>query len=187
MIIYKITNRINGKIYIGQTIQLLWKRWSRHREQSRTHNHLFARALKKYGYENFSLVTLGRYENMSDLNNAEIYYISYYNCITPNGYNIDVGGKNVIRNIETIKKVAAANRGKKWSEAVRATQRLARIGTSYNSKKTHCPKGHLYEGLNIKFKNNYRECRICHNARSLRALVLKRRLEMIAMNKAEEQ
>ena len=55
MIIYKITNQINGKIYIGQTINTLEKRFNRHKQDAlsgRLDTH-FARALREYGVDNF--------------------------------------------------------------------------------------------------------------------------------------
>ena len=53
MIIYKITNKINGKVYIGQTSNTLEKRWWQHCHG--THKHIIARAISKYGAENFKI------------------------------------------------------------------------------------------------------------------------------------
>ena len=53
--IYKITNLINNKVYIGQTIQTIEKRFIQHKSHARTgnNNHKLANALRKYGEDNF--------------------------------------------------------------------------------------------------------------------------------------
>ena len=53
MIIYKAINQVNGKIYIGQTVGSLKKRIKDHIYDSKRHDYYFARALRKYGEENF--------------------------------------------------------------------------------------------------------------------------------------
>ena len=53
MIIYKITNKLNGKVYIGQTVGSLQARWKAHL-RSRD-NAVFHKALRKYGAENFTV------------------------------------------------------------------------------------------------------------------------------------
>ena len=57
MIIYKITNKINNKVYIGLTTRTLKYRWSTHITESKNLNnqkHLY-RAMRKYGIENFTI------------------------------------------------------------------------------------------------------------------------------------
>lgn len=82
--IYKITNLINGKIYIGQSIHIE-QRWKEHCRQSA--KSLISDAIKKYGKENFSFEIIERC-SQEKLNERETYYIQLFNCITPNGYNI---------------------------------------------------------------------------------------------------
>ena len=55
--IYKITNLINGKIYIGQTITSISQRMNRHYTNAKTNNHATGidGAIKKYGRENFKV------------------------------------------------------------------------------------------------------------------------------------
>lgn len=93
--IYKVTNLINGKIYIGQTIQTVKNRWYRHcgksgisKEEMNTH---FKRALLKYGKENFKVETLEKCDP-TELDEKEKYYIAYYNSYKE-GYNSTLGGK----------------------------------------------------------------------------------------------
>ena len=55
MIIYKITNLINNKIYIGRTINTIGERFKRHMYDCKSRNSLFCRALKKYGKDNYKI------------------------------------------------------------------------------------------------------------------------------------
>lgn len=111
MIIYKITNKLDGKIWIGQTVFSLEERWSRHCSPSSGCRYL-KNAIKKYGKENFSVETVQTYSNLEDLNNAEIYFIEYYNCIAPNGYNLRAGGGNKGKHHEeTKRRMSAAQSG----------------------------------------------------------------------------
>lgn len=89
MIIYRITNTITTKSYIGQTIQPLKKRWKQHcYNYGKTH---FYNAIKKYGKDCWTLETLEEVDDINLLNDREIYWISYYDTFN-NGYNSTVGG-----------------------------------------------------------------------------------------------
>lgn len=83
--IYKIENLINHKVYIGQSIHIE-RRWSEHCRNSQ--KSLIAKAIKKYGKENFQFQILEYVENVELLNNLEVFYICKYNSLVPNGYNI---------------------------------------------------------------------------------------------------
>lgn len=111
MIVYKITNKITGLSYIGQTIQKLNTRWNSHCKKSEC-NYLY-RAIQKYGKENFSVEELATYTNLDDLNNAEEYYIDHYNTLAPNGYNLIKGGRNRTVSEITRKKLSLLNSGKR--------------------------------------------------------------------------
>lgn len=88
--IYKITNKINGKAYIGQSKNPR-ARWRDHVVgYSKNGVSLIHRAIKKYGEENFNFEIIGWFE---DYNEKEKYYIQYYRTIKPYGYNIQLGGE----------------------------------------------------------------------------------------------
>ena len=89
-LIYKITNNINQKIYIGQTKQLLHQRWSMHKQMSKTHSNILYKAMRKYGINNFSIEVVEECDN-SLLNEREIYWIKKYDSYN-NGYNMTIGG-----------------------------------------------------------------------------------------------
>lgn len=90
--IYAHINKINGKVYIGQTKQTLQKRWGRGSEYS-TCTH-FYKAIQKYGWDNFQHIVLECGLNDDEINEKEEYWINYYNSIE-NGYNIKKGGGNI--------------------------------------------------------------------------------------------
>jgi group I intron endonuclease len=117
--IYRITNKITKQNYIGQTIQDLYERWKQHKKKNSNCVYLKA-AFSKYGIENFDfkLICIG-FDN--DLNKLEIFYINKYNSVSPNGYNLRLGGNNggkhseeTKRKIsESLKKTLNSNNNKK--------------------------------------------------------------------------
>lgn len=98
MLIYKITNIVNNKSYVGQTIKNADKRWKEHQQHAfgshvnDQNKHLY-RAIRKYGLENFTFEVLqDNIENYKQLDKAEIYWIDYYNSFIK-GYNKTFGGQ----------------------------------------------------------------------------------------------
>ena len=88
MWIYKITNVQNNKVYIGQTIRPIEQRFKRHINDALnnildTH---FARAIRKYGKENFIIEQIDTAQTQEELNQKEQYWIQYYNSVNE-GYN----------------------------------------------------------------------------------------------------
>ena len=93
MYIYQITNLINGKIYIGQTNNIQ-KRWANHRCNNDP-NMVIARALHKYGIDNFKFEVLLRGLTPDEANQKEIELIKEKNSLVPYGYNVATGGKRM--------------------------------------------------------------------------------------------
>lgn len=87
--IYRFTNLINGKCYIGQSIQLK-ERYNTHRRGKDTS--LFHKAIRKYGFENFHYDII-IYCDRQDLTLYENLFILTFNTRSPNGYNLDMDGK----------------------------------------------------------------------------------------------
>jgi len=100
MIIYKITNLITNKVYIGQTIRSLELRWKRHKYDNKACIAL-KRAINKYGHLNFKIEKIDEANNKVDLNLLEIRYIKKYDCLAPKGYNLRVGGNSPTISEET--------------------------------------------------------------------------------------
>lgn len=86
--IYKITNKVNGKCYIGQTRYTVEFRWRQHKNSK--DDLVLHRAFRKYGIENFLFETIEEC-NVDKLNEREMYYIAEYNSFK-DGYNMTVGG-----------------------------------------------------------------------------------------------
>lgn len=90
--IYKITNNINNKIYIGKTTQTVGRRFTEHKRDSKTRNTYLYYAMRKYGIENFFIDTIEEVPNQ-ELNDREIYWIDFYKSNNnENGYNLTSGG-----------------------------------------------------------------------------------------------
>lgn len=114
-VIYKATNVINEKVYIGQTIQTLHSRQLKHESFSRKENppcH-FCRALKKYGLDNFKWEVVMSCNNREELNNMECQCITTFDS-HKNGYNQTLGGEG--------------SSGRKHSEATKKLISLKKTG-----------------------------------------------------------
>lgn len=91
-IIYKVTNLINDKVYIGQTIQKVSQRKREHYKFSKkNYNYKFSNALRKYEKENFDWSIIEKDVCVKNLNKREIYYINFFNSFNL-GYNSTPGG-----------------------------------------------------------------------------------------------
>ena len=95
MVIYLITNKINGKRYVGQTIRPLSERWKDHCRAN--DNNYFHNAIRKYGKENFELKIIDAATNGLELDAKEIYWINKLNTLFPHGYNLKQGGNVSMR------------------------------------------------------------------------------------------
>ena len=88
MFIYKITNTVNKKIYIGQSIRPIEQRFRRHINDA-VNNNLdthFARAIRKYGQDKFIIKQIDAANSQDELNKKEQYWIKYYDAVNK-GYN----------------------------------------------------------------------------------------------------
>lgn len=93
--IYKIENKVNGKVYIGQSIDIN-TRWYNHRRElngNRHHNEHLQYAWNKYKENNFEFIIIEECK-IEDIDNKEIYWIDYYKALDSQyGYNITSGGQ----------------------------------------------------------------------------------------------
>ena len=108
-VIYKWTNTLNNKSYIGQTVRPK-KRYERHLYDAfveKFDNH-FYRALRKYGADVFTYEIL-EVVPVEDLNKREIYWIDHFDSYK-NGYNETTGGKGMC--------------GYKWSEEQKLAHKI---------------------------------------------------------------
>jgi len=141
-IIYKITNLVNGKIYIGQTTQSLRQRWKGHVNDKRM---ITYDALKKYGKENFKIEIVRKCESEKELDYYEMMFILFVKNLHMFGcYNADRGGQHGFRGQHHSKKskklLAQAHNGKKASEETRLKMSLSKLGNKIRLGHKHSEK-----------------------------------------------
>lgn len=133
MIIYKITNEITKKAYIGQTTRSLKERWSEHCSHKK--NNYFRNAIKKYGSNVWFQEILEEINDINLLNEREIYWISYYDTFN-NGYNLTSGGNQATDiSLETRERMRLSQLGRKHSEETRKKMSKATKGTKLSSER----------------------------------------------------
>lgn len=89
--IYKAENKINGKVYIGRSVDF-FRRMSQHKKLSESNSSPLHQDFIKYGIWNFTWEILYIAEDVKEADEKEIYYIKKFNSIEPNGYNRTLGG-----------------------------------------------------------------------------------------------
>lgn len=92
-VIYKATNNINNKVYIGQTKNFRSRKLN-HKSYYLKRKCPFYSAIKKYGWENFKWEIIDEADSREELNKKEIFWIKNLNSIFPSGYNLKEGGHN---------------------------------------------------------------------------------------------
>jgi len=132
MIIYKATNSISKKVYIGQTIISLKERMGDHKRKSFIHNSktYFHYAIKKYGFDCFLWEVIDSAKSLDELNKKEEYWIKYYDSTNKkNGYNIMNGGNNKEVSKITRSKISLSQKNIKRSEEFKQKISLATKGS----------------------------------------------------------
>lgn len=110
-IIYCHTNKVNGKKYVGQTVQTMQARWRQHRSyalKGKKHCDAFYNAIRKYGPDAFTHEILDVVTTREGANTAKTVWIAQCQCRAPYGYNIDSGGGFQRRHPNTVAKIKAA-------------------------------------------------------------------------------
>jgi group I intron endonuclease len=116
----------NGKSYIGQTMDIKAREYLH--QSANSNCTLFYRAILKYGWNNFQHIILEDNLTVEQANEKEVFYISQYNTLSPNGYNLTTGGLNRKVSKETIQKIIDANTGRKHSEEAKLKMSVAMSG-----------------------------------------------------------
>lgn len=145
--IYIISNSINNKVYIGQTIQSLKARWYEHCRRPYKKNEaemLIKKAIIKYGKENFTIKEIEKCA-IQDLDDREIYYISLYNSYI-DGYNMTKGGKSGAKPLKLDKSIQ-----NNCIELYQLGFSLRAIAQEYNVDKATIK--HVLEVNNISIRN----------------------------------
>ena len=148
--IYKITNKINGKSYIGQTIQNVKERFYQHcatKCSQAVLNMVIHKAITKYGKSNFTIEVIEEVES-TNLNDRERYWIRYYDSYN-NGYNSTEGGQDGIKlfkNLDTESIVREYKSGKSLRE----------IGRLFNVDKQTIKDLLVRNNINLRTTRTYK-------------------------------
>ena len=113
MYIYTITNQVNGKQYVGQTIDTK-RRWNQHQYDTKNgSDYTIHRAMRKYGIDKFSIEIIEECGSLEQLNEAEIRWIGKLNTFRGEGYNMTIGGEGIMlgrkHSEESKRKISKAN------------------------------------------------------------------------------
>lgn len=92
MFIYKIKNIITGKEYVGKTTKPLEHRFKVHHDSSKYGSDTYLhKSIRKYGIDNFAIELIE--EVCGDIDEKEKYWIAEFDTLSPNGYNMTIGGE----------------------------------------------------------------------------------------------
>jgi group I intron endonuclease len=135
--IYIFTNLVNGKVYVGETMNMK-RRMKEHRGKSS--DQVISRAIRKYGSGNFNLYIeyLPNFEK-KDLLKFEEELITKFNCLVPNGYNVCESGRDCTGTTltqEAKDKISKANKGKVRSKEQRMRISQSKTGIPIHSEES---------------------------------------------------
>lgn len=147
--IYKITNLINEKVYIGQSVNI-YQRW--HDHCYKEYNRHLSSAFAAYGIDNFTFEILEE-TLIEDLTKREEYYIQVYDARNPvKGYNCKEAGTHGRHSLETRRRISESHKGKKMSDEARHSMSEARKGNTNHKGKPHTDK--TKQKIRDSLKNN---------------------------------
>lgn len=143
MLVYKITNTVNNKSYIGQTIRSIEERWAEHCKPANKGRSYISSAIQKYGKSNFLIEILGNACTQTDLDSLEKTMIKKHNTLFPNGYNLKEGGSRGALTEEVKKKIGKASKGKHISPESIKKMKASTIASkhtriTFDDKKVKC-------------------------------------------------
>jgi hypothetical protein len=134
-VVYVITNQVNGKKYVGQTINQKPLKYCANHLKLAFHEKdgrekILYRAIRKYGPDAFSYSIICYADNQENLDEAEDYYILEYNTLSPAGYNVRRGGARGSHHPMTIERMkeASAKSEVRTAKSVAAHRRWSRKG-----------------------------------------------------------
>lgn len=124
--IYKTTNMVNGKIYVGQHIADTFT------EKYKGSGLKLKASIKKYGNNNFKVELLQECLSLQELNDSEMLWIKELNSTDDRiGYNIKLGGNNAPWSEEVKQRMSKSATGKKRSAEARLSNSKAKMGNHY--------------------------------------------------------
>lgn len=141
MIIYKITNKLNGKVYIGLTKYTEIERFNSHiREALKGCNYRLHQAIRKYGVDNFEVEKICKCSSKQSMKKAEILFIKKFNSFDfSKGYNMTNGGDGVSNGVSEYWK------GKNHKESSKNIMKIKMIGNDNAKFRTNFVKVNLLD------------------------------------------
>lgn len=142
--IYAIKNKINNKVYIGQTIRRnVLERYNG--SIRNTHNIHLKNSIDKYGEDNFEIITLCWCESKEEMNQKEIEYIEIYNALdSAYGYNLAFGGTGGAQP-EEVRKRTSETMKKVWENDPLRRERMSANNIGENNPMHKSKGGHTLE------------------------------------------
>lgn len=156
MIIYKIVNKINGKMYIGLTSVSLQERWTNHRSNAKNpqkYTSALYSAMRKYDIENFTIEQIDIAKSLEELNIKEVTYIKALNTLSPNGYNLDDGGGSQNCHPETREKIRNALKGRPFKNRMNGAPKGRAVSPERRKRISETLKGRPAKQNNEPIKN----------------------------------
>jgi group I intron endonuclease len=155
--VYLITNKINGKQYVGKTIRTIKIRFDNH---CRSKNQVISKAIKKYTKENFIVQELAIAYSKKELKFLEELYIKWFETLVPNGYNVmKISGGFEKHSEKTREKLSIIN-----TKPIRL--KANRKQGLRNRGKTSC-KLKTSKFIGVNYKNNKYIAQICYNGKRI--------------------
>jgi group I intron endonuclease len=161
MIIYKAQNKITQKVYIGKTIKTLNERKKSHLNKSKmgVKSHFYD-SIRKYGEESFIWSEIIKCDNITTLNEMELFFIEKFDSFK-NGYNMTIGGDGgdtiSSKSISDKKNQGAKPGNIPWNKG----KKMKEMGyTFYENRKSRSPltfEQKTQHSISIKNSENYRK------------------------------
>ena len=181
--IYKITNQINGKCYIGQSVNIE-RRWQEHKRfNSRERLAIIHQAFRKYGLKNFSFEILEEC-SQEQLDDLEIKWIKFFDSQNPNkGYNCTSGGQGIPNySIKLSEDQITEIQDLLLNTKLTQNDIAKRFNVSYQTiSDINCGKTRIKDGLSYPLRKRKAQFILCPLSREkLKQLVRKRMFTSIA-------
>ena len=153
MVIYTITHRESGKVYVGQSKGDVRRRWSAHcSEKSGAGRNAIKCAILKHGRDQFDFAVIDSAQTREELSAKERHWIAALNALAPNGYNLTTGGESCVYSEDSKRKMSEARialfdeRGRKgrpvwakrkrraWTEEEKELRRVKSTGLKHTAE-----------------------------------------------------
>lgn len=127
--VYLVTNLVNGKRYVGQTVLPLSQRWKKHCG-AYSGCHALAAAIRKYGEHSFSIAEIAVAHSAAELNDLEAALVVEYRSMWPYGYNLKAGGGSIGKMSEATRERMKVATAASWQDDEYRSRQLAKKQTA---------------------------------------------------------